>query len=393
MAERLNLVTGAMGFSGSYTVRELLKAGQKVIATDLARTCIDPEILAVHRAIGVELDHPNLEIIPADLLQQETLTELFRQPITHVFHTASLYDYSAPLEKLRRVNVQGTANLLRAMDGKPIEHFIHWSTCGVFGKPYTARDGEKVNIPFNEESSSPKTEPDGEEQPQGTHLVNAYSVSKWEQEQMMWRHRRKHGLPLTVIRPAPIYGPGSSYGHGGIILAIAHGLLPGVPADAKDYITTSVHVEDLARFALFVADRPETLGEDYNVVDNSIISYFEFLQYIALLTGRRIRAIPFLSLRRGLPIFKAGAQLWRWLERRFGIPRVRVYEVQSAPYASSSYWLSNRKSLAMGFEYRYADVREGIKDTVDWFRDMGWLTDRQRVFVVAPEGSKDQPGA
>jgi nucleoside-diphosphate-sugar epimerase len=219
-------------------------------------------------------------------------------------------------------------------------------------------------------------------------LVNAYSISKWEQEQMMWQRYRDEGLPLTVIRPAPIYGPGSSYGHGGIILAIAHGLLPGVPSDASDYITTSVHVEDLARFSMWVADRDETIGEDYNVVDNSIISYYEFLQYIGLLTGRRVRSIPFLSLKRGLPLFKAGAELWRWLEVRFGIPRVRVYEVQSAPYASSSYWLSNRKSLEAGFEYRYADVREGLKDTIDWFRDMGWLTDREKLFVVAPDGSK-----
>jgi len=388
MQERLNLVTGAMGFSGSYVVRELLAAGERVVATDLARACIDEDILGVHQAIGLDLDHPNLEILPADLLRLDVLRKTLDRPFTHVFHTASLYDYSAPLEKLRRINVLGTENLLAALEGKPIERFIHWSTCGVFGKPYTARDGAKVNVPFNERSSSPKNMPMGTDGPEGTHLVNAYSISKWEQEQMMWQRYRDEGLPLTVIRPAPIYGPGSSYGHGGIILAIAHGLLPGVPSDASDYITTSVHVEDLARFSMWVADRDETIGEDYNVVDNSIISYYEFLQYIGLLTGRRVRSIPFLSLKRGLPLFKAGAELWRWLEVRFGIPRVRVYEVQSAPYASSSYWLSNRKSLEAGFEYRYADVREGLKDTIDWFRDMGWLTDREKLFVVAPDGSK-----
>ena len=52
------------------------------------------------------------------------------------------------------VPLNAKLDLLKAIDGKRIERFIHWSTCGVFGKPYTARDGEKVNIPFNEESSS-----------------------------------------------------------------------------------------------------------------------------------------------------------------------------------------------------------------------------------------------
>ena len=50
MQERLNLVTGAMGFSGSYVVRELLAAGERVVATDLARACIDEDILGVHQA-------------------------------------------------------------------------------------------------------------------------------------------------------------------------------------------------------------------------------------------------------------------------------------------------------------------------------------------------------
>jgi len=58
-----------------------------------------------------------------------------------------------------------------------------------------------------------------------------------------------------------------------------------------------------------------------------------------------------------------------------------VFETQTAPYVGSSYWLSNRKSLATGFEYKYPDVREGLKDLITWFRDVGWLTDRTKVFV------------
>ena len=75
------------------------------------------------------------------------------------------------------------------------------------------------------------------------------------------------------------------------------------------------------------------------------------------------------------------ARIWAWLHRTFGIPRLRVFETQAAPYVGSSYWLSNRKSLATGFEYKYPDVREGLKDLITWFRDVGWLTDRTKVFV------------
>ena len=378
--ERLNLVTGAAGFTGSYVVRELLRAGQRVVATDLPGSFERGDVREGLRSIGLDLEHPRLELAPADLLTPASLRPLVERPLTHVFHVASLYDYSASLERLRRVNVDGTRNLLDALSATPLRRFVHWSTCGVFGKPYTAADGLKVNVPFEESSSSPKTEPFGTPGPRGAPLVNEYSVSKWEQEQLVWRAHREAGLPLTVIRPAPIYGPGSSYGHGGIVLAIAAGLLPAIPTDARNYITASVHVEDIARFACYAAERDDILGEDYNVVDNSIISYHDFLHYIALLTGRPLRDLPLVKLRAVLPLFVRAARAWTWLERRFGVPRVRVFEVQSATYMSSSYWLSNRKSLATGFEYRYPDVREGLKDTVAWFRAPG-LAHRPREAV------------
>ena len=390
MTETLNLVTGATGFSGAYVLRELLARGERVIGTDLDSMLSNRENRRALEAAGLDFNHPNLTLIASDLLQPKSLEKLFQEPITHIYHTASLYDYSASYEILHRVNVDGTRNLLElTLTRAPhLKRFIHWSTCGVFGKPFTAADGACVNLPFSESCPSPKNTPDNATAPEGTYLVNDYSISKWEQEKMIWAAHREHDLPVTVIRPAPIYGPGSSYGHGGIILAIALGLLPAIPADSKNFITTSVHVEDIARFALFAADRDELIGEDFNVVDNSIISYHEFLHDIGLLTGRKIRDIPLVSIRALYPIMARAAAAWTWLQRRFGIPRVRVFEIQSAEYISSSYWLSNRKTLSVGFKYNYPDVKEGLKDTIDWFRQMGWLTDSSKTFISTRGSAK-----
>lgn len=384
----LNLVTGAAGFSGMYVVRELLDHGERVVATDLPAAWESAETTHAMRAIGVDRTNERLELVPADLLEPDTIVPLFERPITRVFHTASLYDYSAPFDRLHRINVIGTQNLLEAAARARLARFVHWSTCGVFGKPYTAARGNQTNLPFSETSSSPRNTPADATGPVGTELVNDYSRSKWEQEKLVWRHGDEHGLPITVVRPAPIYGPGNTYGHNGIILAIAQGLVPALPSDAKNYVTTSVHVEDVARFAYMMADRADAIGEDYNVVDDSIISYYEFLHYIALLTGRRLRDLPLIRLDHVKPLVETGAHAWRWLETRMGIARPRVFEVQSASYVSSSYWLSNRKSLATGFRYRYPDVREGLKDTIAWLREAGWLTDRRRLFVVSPDGAK-----
>jgi len=369
----LNLVTGAFGFCASHVIRLLLADGQRVIGTDRQEMLNDRKHREMLSKTGLDLDHPNLKLVAADLLDPDSVDALFDEPITRVFHTASLYDYSAPLERLRQVNVVGGGNLFERAAKANLTSFVHWSTAGVFGHPYTTRQGAKVNVPFTEESSSPRNTPFGAEKPEGTHLVNAYSISKWEQEQLAWKCHRDKGLPLTVIRPGPMYGPGSTYGHGGIILAMARGLIRGVLTDARNYINASVHVEDVARFACFVAQRQESIGEDYNVVDSSVISQHEFLMYIGLLTGRQLRNVPFIPIWLARWIFLVVAYVWGGLDRHLGVPRLRIIEPQSVQYIGSSYWLSNRKSRATGFEYRFDDVRDGLVDTVTWFREVGWL--------------------
>jgi len=374
MTERLNLVTGACGFSGSYVVKRLLQEEKRVIATDIARAFEHPKTRAIQKNIGVDLSHPLCEVIPADLTDRESTEKLTQGPVTHIFHTASLYDYSAPMDILRKVNIDGTVHLLEAaLKLKNLARFVHWSTCGVFGKPRTAREGKKSNLPFTEERSSPKNTPFEQDEPTGTHLVNDYSVTKWKQEQIVWKAHREQGLPLTVIRPGPLYGPGSDYGHGGILITINQGWVPFVPRDSRNYITTSLHVEDIAGFACFAVEKDFTLGEDYNVVDDSVISYYDFMHYLALLVGRRMRDLPFVNLQRTRPILIGAAKLWCKLEEMFHVPRVRVFEPGSATYMSSSYWISNKKVKDTGYVYRYPDVREGMRDTVDWFRKMGWL--------------------
>jgi dihydroflavonol-4-reductase len=373
--KQLSLVTGACGFVGSNLTKRLIKDGNEVIATDLPQAFEHPKIKSIAKSIGLDLSHDKCQVIPADLRNKDSLRRLFEYPISHIYHTASLYDYSAPMTLLNKINVDGSVNLFElAAKSGDLKHFIHWSTCGVFGKPYTPKEGNKCNLPFNEEvCPSPKNTPFGQDGPTGTHLVNNYSITKWKQEQIAWRFYNEEGLPLTVVRPAPIYGPGSDYGHGGIALAINRGYLPIIPADAKNYITASVHVEDIVGFPIYIADKDFSIGEDYNVIDDSIISYYEFLHYLALLLGRKIYDLPFISLKFVQPVMIRWADLWCRLEEKYNIPRIRVFEASSATYLSSSYLISNKKSKEAGYIYHYPDVRIGMRDTIDWFRQSGWL--------------------
>ena len=228
-------------------------------------------------SLGLDLDHPRLRLVPADLLDPATLSLLGSFPLKYVFHTASLYDYNASLERLNELNVNATRNLVDALTGLTgLERFVHWSTCGVFGKPIAAAGGSRANIPLTEKSSSPKTTEPAADGPHGTKLVNDYSISKWNQEKLLWKMHAGARSAADGDSPRPIYGPGSSYGHGGVILCVAGGLLPVLPRNTRNFINASVHVEDVARFAAHIVRVHDSLGEDYNVVDNGVLSFYEF---------------------------------------------------------------------------------------------------------------------
>ena len=124
-------------------------------------------------------------------------------------------------------------------------------------------------------------------------------------------------------------------------------------------------MEDIAGFAAYIADKDFGLGEDYNVVDDSIVSYYEFTRYLALLLGRNMFDLPVVSLKRVQPHLERLARVWLWLEKSLGLPRERVFEIGSTAYISSSYWLTNQKSKDAFPNDRTGMKRNSLRLVVD----------------------------
>ena len=395
---KVDVVTGACGFSGSYVVKRLLEKGRKVRATDLESAYVDPKSVELRRILDVDYERDGVEWVPSDLTRKETLESLFEGDVGCLFHTASLYDYSAPWDALQRINIDGVINLLdAAMEGE-VERMIHWSTCGVYGHSYfpgshlegrphrtvleflwnmvvrpwqengTYKRPERhpTNQPMTEDRSNPKnTEGDT---PEGTYFSNDYCRSKWIQEKIVWRYHREKGLPITVVRPAPIYGPGSEYGVTGLLIELSEGLLPIYPAASKFLLFGgNVHARDVARATVFLSERPESVGEDYNLADSYTITHREAIESSVKLMGRRVYFIPGIPISLWQKFVIMAGKLALWFEANYpSYTRSRVLDMGQLNYLTMGIWVRNNKIRDLDFEFEYSDFKEGLADTVSW---------------------------
>jgi dihydroflavonol-4-reductase len=354
------LVTGACGFTGGHMMELLIKEGWEVVATDLKREehkqyyC---EEGTLHPAYYEDIiEKLKVEFIPADLTKKETLVPLFegKPPYDAIFHIASLYDYFAQWDVLYKVNVIGTKNLAELAIEYKARRFIHWSTEGVYGE---AKDGPiDEDHPFNP--------------------PNNYSKSKAEQEKVLWTLHREKGLPLTVLRPAPIYGPRHRYGVYHILYGIRRigtGVVISWYPKKKTLMFPSVHVTDLVRAALFCAEHDETIGKAYNVL-SECITQTEMLEFLYDALGiKKVVRIPVYW-----PVYKffskIAMKIITALDRRARKKGVRPkVDVPMAGYLTHQYWFSNKRLKDLGFKYIYEDPRKGLWDYITWCKERGWL--------------------
>lgn len=362
------LVTGAAGHCGSFMLRLLAEKGYNVIATDLGKADRDDLFLcgkwtADDKMMDELCAADNFTYIQADLTKKESLKPLFEHDIDVVFSIASLYDYFALLDILRKINVGGVRNLAELAAEKGVKHFIHWSTCGVYGEPkYEKEKGHP--LPANETA--------------GYNPPNFYSISKMEQEQMLFGIKEEQGLPLTIIRPAPIYGPYQTYGAWHIynlVHKVGTCVVPSIYPRKKRLRIPMVHVEDLVRIALHLYEykpKEKVIGEAYNAVCDEGYQD-EFIEFVCDILHVTYSRIPV-----WWPLYKMVAKFALWATkvqegraRKKGVrPR---FESSMAGYITHQYYFSNQKIKDLGYEFIYPDFKKGTMEVIQWYKEMGWL--------------------
>ncbi|MEJ2280166.1 MAG: SDR family oxidoreductase [Candidatus Lokiarchaeota archaeon] len=285
-----------------------------------------------------------------------------------IFHTASLYDYNAPYELLHKINYEGLQNLLQVLSDyteeskTPFPRFIHWSTCGVYGEPNYPKDEKGFIYPVNEDT--PFNPP------------NDYSKTKVEQEKLLINFSEKNEkFYYNILRPAPIYGPYQTYGMYHIFYSsytTGHMIVAKIFPKRKKLFMPFIHVKDLAKAALFIAECEEGTSQVFNIINDSILQedWEEFL-YNELGISFSTVPIPWFlfkiiaNFELVIAKFKAKRAKKRGYRPKFDIPMVE--------YLTHQYYFSNKKLKDLGFEFEYNDFKKGIKETVRWYKDNKWF--------------------
>jgi nucleoside-diphosphate-sugar epimerase len=288
----------------------------------LAKQGEDVLVLARGRSDLRHLAELPVRIIRGELGDIESLEQAVAG-VRQIFHCAACSTDWAPWGAYYAANVTGTENLLAAALQVPrLERFIHVSTTDVYGYPPVPGD---------------------EAQP----LMDAglpYNQTKRLGELAVWAAHHAHGLPVTVIRPATIYGPrGKDFTveiatmlRQRMMLTIDHGSAPGGFA----------YVDNVAKAMIAAADTPAAVGQAYNVADGTGSDWATYLGLFSTALGC---AKPWLDL--------SFANAMR-VARAFEVPH-RVLKLGGRPLLTRHAVML----LGMNQEFPAAKAR----------RELGWL--------------------
>lgn len=332
-----SVVTGAAGFVGQALVRRLLAEGDAVRAIVLRG---DPSIAELRRLAS---DPSMLAIFEGDITSTDSMTRAF-ESADRVFHTAALVHAWAPRSTFERVNIFGTRNVAELSLAHGIPKVVAISTSDVYGLP-------QPGVVIDERSPHrPWGEP--------------YADTKIEAERWLWRLQRESGLPVSVIYPGWVYGPGDK--------AFFPGLAKAIRARqmvfwGKDIRLPFVYIENLVDAILLAAQSPRAVGNGYLVFDTQQGPTFEQLcARIATAVGAPAptRRIPY-----QLALKAAGwlESIWRVARRKSPPPLLRVdvkafglqWEFSNEKIRRELGWQS-RVSMEAGLEAALRDLQARV---------------------------------
>lgn len=305
MTEKRILVTGANGFIGGMLCRALKATAVYVVASTRAPN-----------------HGPWDEVIPWVAGRDEPL---LIPKLDTVFHLAgkahSLSQGRQDDDEYFRINTEGTRRILEAAAGAGVRRFVFFSSVKAMG------EGSQTCL----------------DEAAYCHPGTPYGASKLAAEKLVLEGG--YVPEPVVIRLSMVYGNTQKGNLPRMIRAVEKGRFPPLPETHNK--RSMVHVDDVVRAAMLVAESTEAVGQTYIVTDGTPYSTRQIYAWICEALGK-----PMPGWNVPMPVLKAIARVGDGIghlrRRRF------MFDSDALDKLIGSAWYSSRKlEDELGFEPKY----------------------------------------
>ena len=313
-------ITGATGFIGGRVTRLLIEANHEVVA--LVR---NPDRAAPLKDMGVLL-------VEGDITDKKTLLPAM-SGVDGVFHIAGWYKVGVKNRGVaQKINVEGTRNVLETMNELGIEKGVYTSTLSV----NSDTKGQLV---------------DETHMFLGSHL-SEYDRTKWLAHYQVAHTMIKQGLPLVIVLPGVVYGPGDTSQMGEEFRKILVGKIPMV---IKKSAYCWAHVEDIARGHILAMEKGKP-GESY-IIAGPPHTLEEALEIGADITGLKLPKV-----RMGPGVLKLMSKVMKILGAVLPVPA--EFTAEGLRVSAGVTYLGSNEKAKRELGYSVRSLEEGLRETL-----------------------------
>jgi nucleoside-diphosphate-sugar epimerase len=313
-------VTGATGFVGSHVVQQLVDAGHEVV------------VVVRNPAKAENLTKLGVVVYQGDVTDKESMRTPM-QGVDGVFHIAGWYKVGVKdKSEGAKINIGGTRNVLELMKELGIAKGVYTSTLAVNSDTY----GKLVDETYHYKG------------PQ----LSEYDRTKWVAHYEVADPMIAAGLPLVIVMPGVIYGPGDTSTIRTTFIQYLQRKLPAIPARTA---FSWAHVDDIARGHILAMEQG-VAGESY-IIAGPTHTVVEAMQ-----TAQNITGVPAPRIHVSSAVMKAMAAAMSVVEKVVPVP-----DDYSSEYlrinAGVTYIGSNAKARRE-LDYSPRSLEDGLRETL-----------------------------